>query len=372
MGFAVSVLSFSSAGYGQKSAVALPMKAVCSKHTHIRMSYAKKSRSGCPKEAVTLKWSNSPPLTRTEAIFSRPRSNMMMLCSAVTDSGWHILPDGMKMEKVVYTPEKSSSGKPPLLFIHGSYHGAWCWEELFMPYFVGKGYAVTAVSLRGQGKSDRRDLKIAGTLDSHVADLASVISEFDQPPVVVAHSFGGLLLQAYTSLPGAESRPKISGVCLLASVPPSGNQDIIMRITKKSFMKSMRITWGFITKSFAKSPEACRELFFSNDLPESTLNIYQQKLAECSPVALLDVRTLSKELPLPVVNKAIFPDGKQRAFVGGGLEDCVVDAPAIDEAAAYYNVKPVKWPNVAHDVMLDTRWEQIAQDVAAWLETKTF
>jgi pimeloyl-ACP methyl ester carboxylesterase len=370
MGFGVGILSSSSAGYGLTNAVTLPIKTVCAKYTHTYVPYAMRSRSGYRNETSTLKCSNRASLTRTESLCSKPRNSMIM-CSAVADSGFHTLPDGMKMEKVVYTPETPAPGKPPLLFIHGSYHGAWCWEELFMPYFVGKGYTAAAVSLRGQGKSDRGDLKIAGTLDSHVADLASVIGEFDRPPIVVAHSFGGLLLQAYTSLPGATSRPKISGVCLLASVPPSGNQDIIVRITKKSFMKSMRITWGFITKSFAKSPEACRELFFSNDLPKSTLDMYQKKLAECSPVALLDVRTLSKELPLPPVDEGIFA-GEQKAFVGGGLEDCVVDAPAIDEAAAYYNVKAVKWPNMAHDVMLDTRWEQVAQDVAAWLENETF
>jgi pimeloyl-ACP methyl ester carboxylesterase len=36
---------------------------------------------------------------------------------------------------------------------------------------------------------------VAGTLDSHVKDLSDLIQNFDRPPVVVAHSFGGLILQ---------------------------------------------------------------------------------------------------------------------------------------------------------------------------------
>lgn len=40
--------------------------------------------------------------------------------------------------------------RPPLVFVHGSYHGAWCWRENFMPYFSAAGYDCYAISLRGQ------------------------------------------------------------------------------------------------------------------------------------------------------------------------------------------------------------------------------
>lgn len=44
----------------------------------------------------------------------------------------------------------SPVARPPLLCVHGSYHGAWCWAERFMPYFAARGYDVYAVSLRAQ------------------------------------------------------------------------------------------------------------------------------------------------------------------------------------------------------------------------------
>ena len=43
-----------------------------------------------------------------------------------------------------------------------SYHGAWCWRENFMPYFSAAGYDCYAVSLRGQGGSERGNLKARG------------------------------------------------------------------------------------------------------------------------------------------------------------------------------------------------------------------
>ena len=46
-----------------------------------------------------------------------------------------------------------------------------------------------------QGASDRPDAKAGGTLASHAADLGTLVRALPRPPVVVAHSFGGLVLQ---------------------------------------------------------------------------------------------------------------------------------------------------------------------------------
>lgn len=38
---------------------------------------------------------------------------------------------------------------PPILFLHGAAHGAWCWAEHFMPYMEQQGLECHAVSFRG-------------------------------------------------------------------------------------------------------------------------------------------------------------------------------------------------------------------------------
>ena len=52
-------------------------------------------------------------------------------------------------------------------------------------------------SLCVQGKSDcPQGMEIAGTIDVHSTDLASVVAtEIPQPPVAVGHSVGGLIIQ---------------------------------------------------------------------------------------------------------------------------------------------------------------------------------
>lgn len=41
----------------------------------------------------------------------------------------------------------------PLLFIHGAWHAAWCWDEHFLDFFADQGFRAVAVSLRGHGAS---------------------------------------------------------------------------------------------------------------------------------------------------------------------------------------------------------------------------
>ncbi|BDE15432.1 MULTISPECIES: alpha/beta fold hydrolase [Mycobacterium] len=37
------------------------------------------------------------------------------------------------------------------LLLHGSWHGAWCWDEHFLGYLADRGYACHALSVRGHG-----------------------------------------------------------------------------------------------------------------------------------------------------------------------------------------------------------------------------
>lgn len=46
-------------------------------------------------------------------------------------------------------PPLGTSPLPPLVFIHGSYHAAWCWGEHWMPFLASKGYETYSISLRG-------------------------------------------------------------------------------------------------------------------------------------------------------------------------------------------------------------------------------
>src|SRR4051812_12710578 len=76
----------------------------------------------------------------------------------------------------------------PLLFVHGAWHGAWCWDEHFLDFFANKGYRALAVSLRGHGNSPTSKALRSCSIADYVDDVASVADSLRTPPVVIGHS----------------------------------------------------------------------------------------------------------------------------------------------------------------------------------------
>jgi pimeloyl-ACP methyl ester carboxylesterase len=102
----------------------------------------------------------------------------------------------MKLEIISHEP-KEKRFKTPLLFVHGTGHAAWCWEEHFLPYFAEKGFSSYAVSLRGHGKSEGRENLKWTSVSDYVSDVYQAASQLSLRPVVIGHSLGGLIVQKY-------------------------------------------------------------------------------------------------------------------------------------------------------------------------------
>jgi pimeloyl-ACP methyl ester carboxylesterase len=100
----------------------------------------------------------------------------------------------MKLETITRLPQTQTHATP-LLFIHGMWHGAWCWDEFFLPFFAEHGYRAAALSLRGHAGSEGH---IRGsTIADYVADVEQVARTFETHPVLIGHSMGGFITQKY-------------------------------------------------------------------------------------------------------------------------------------------------------------------------------
>lgn len=101
-----------------------------------------------------------------------------------------------------------------------------------------------------------------------------------------------------------------------------------------------------------------------NVCPVHAMYRFQKQLAACSPTRLLDLKDVNRQVPLAKPAKGSTPP----VFVLGGEDDCVVDVEAVQELAAYYGVQPIVLPQLAHDSMLDTRWQEAAAALKDWLD----
>src|ERR671938_613742 len=81
-----------------------------------------------------------------------------------------------------------SPSRPPILFIHGMFTGAWQFEG-FQHHFAALGYPSHAINLRGHhGSRPVLDLGKVSVLD-YVDDVLPVARALGQP-IVVGHSMG--------------------------------------------------------------------------------------------------------------------------------------------------------------------------------------
>ncbi|WKL03150.1 alpha/beta fold hydrolase [Paenibacillus amylolyticus] len=89
--------------------------------------------------------------------------------------------------------EETTTKKPPLLFVHGAYTGSWMWSK-YISHFVQHGWTCYVMNMRSHYKSRVMDMtKI--TFEDYLEDIREVLAEFNEPPVLIGFSMGGILSQ---------------------------------------------------------------------------------------------------------------------------------------------------------------------------------
>lgn len=76
------------------------------------------------------------------------------------------------------------------VLVHGSFHGAWCWERL-VPLLEARGHSVTTPNLPASG-GDTAPIGNAD-LESYATRIAATIDDLPGRVVLVGHSMGGIV-----------------------------------------------------------------------------------------------------------------------------------------------------------------------------------
>jgi pimeloyl-ACP methyl ester carboxylesterase len=95
--------------------------------------------------------------------------------------------------------DRTDAERIPLMLIHGAWLSARSWES-FADYFGQRGFAVSAPEWprkHGDVEELREDAEeLAGLgLTEIVEHYERLIGELDEPPVLIGHSFGGLIVE---------------------------------------------------------------------------------------------------------------------------------------------------------------------------------
>jgi pimeloyl-ACP methyl ester carboxylesterase len=106
------------------------------------------------------------------------------------------------------------------LLIHGSWHGAWCWERV-VPILEGRDHRVVAIDLPGHGSDRTPFYRI--TMGRYAEAIRRAASAQGEPVLAVGHSMGGFAL----SRAAASSPELFSALVYLSAFVPAPGEHLI-------------------------------------------------------------------------------------------------------------------------------------------------
>jgi pimeloyl-ACP methyl ester carboxylesterase len=260
--------------------------------------------------------------------------------------------------------------RTPVVFIHGLWiHGeSWRpWIELFRR----NGYDAVAAKWPGEAETPEATRKHAAVMPGYgldeVADfITGQLSLFQEKPVLIGHSIGGLLVQ---SLLGRGLG--VAGVAIDAA-PFKGVQDVPLSAIKTTtpvlknplnYNRTLSLTEPQFRLGFASavSEKESRELYHKYAIPGPARPVFQTVTAPLNPRAAtrVDVRN-AKRGPL--------------LLVAGAADHTIPPVMVKGMLKAYRRSRAItdfkEFPNRGHSLIMDHGWKELAEYTLNWLRAK--
>jgi len=241
----------------------------------------------------------------------------------------------------------------PLLFVHGGYHAAWCWDENFLDYFAGKGFRAVAVSLRGHGRSALSKPLRSCSIADYMDDLRAAADQIGSEPVLVGHSMGCFVVQKYL-----EQHP-VAAAVLMAPATARGLRRSVLRMFGSHPWIFVRGSISGRSADLVNTPELARESLFCAHTPEPIVRSCATRMQAESARAGIDqimvIRlrdTRLKAAPMLVL---------------GARDDGMRTMGEVSATARVYRTEAEFFPDMGHNMMLEPGWPAVAERIDGWL-----
>jgi pimeloyl-ACP methyl ester carboxylesterase len=264
----------------------------------------------------------------------------------------------------------NNSTRNAIVFVHGLWLHGESWNN-WIEYFRGNGYAAVAASWPGDAnttEATRRNADaVAGFGVTEIADhIAGQLKAFKQKPILIGHSFGGLLVQ---NLLG---RDRAAAAIAIDPAPIKGVTELPLSTLKSSFpvlgnplnfrravsLTEPQFRFGFTN---AVPEQEARELFAKYAMPAPGRPLFQAATATFNPNSATRVNVANATRgPLLLIS---------------GVEDNTVPPVLVRSTLKAYRKSPAvtelkEFPGRGHSLTIDSGWRELAEYSLTWLKAR--
>jgi alpha-beta hydrolase superfamily lysophospholipase len=255
----------------------------------------------------------------------------------------------------------------PLILIHGAWLSARSWEN-FAGYFASRGFAVSTPEWpRKEGdvealRADAEELRGLG-LTEIVDHYEKLIRELAEPPVLVGHSFGGLIVELL--LDRGLGRAGVA----LSPAPPRG-----ILVLPFSSLKAAAPALAHPSKRHGVvtlTPEEFTYAFVNTFTPEDAAAAYERYAVPETGQIFYEAGLANFQLHSPAEVHFKKADRAPLLIVGAEA-DHTVPASLAHKQYKKYEHSPAKTDFVEfegrpHLLMAADGWEEVAASIDSWL-----
>jgi non-heme chloroperoxidase len=263
----------------------------------------------------------------------------------------------------------NAGGRTPVVFVHGLWLLPSSWDR-WAAVFEEAGFAPLTPGWPDDpetvAEANAHPEVFAGKSVGHVADhFAGLIGELDRKPVVIGHSFGGLITQMIAGRGLAAASVAIDpapfrGVLplpfssLRAARPVLGNP--------ANFHRAVPLTYDQFRYAFANavSEEEAKELYETFAVPAPGEPLFQTAVANINPWTEVKVDTLRADRgPLLIIS------GEKDHTVPWAIANASYKKQARNESAI---TEITELPGRGHALTIDSGWREVADTALAFVK----
>jgi len=264
--------------------------------------------------------------------------------------------------------QANASGKTPVVFVHGLWLLPSSWDR-WCGVFEDAGYSTLAPGWPDdpdtvEAANEHPDVfahKTVGQVADHYAEL---IGQLDRKPVVIGHSFGGLLTQIIAGR-------GLSAVSVAIDPAPfRGVLPLPISVLKSAYpllgspanrSRAVPLTYDQFRFAFANavSEDEARELYDTHAVPAAGAPLFQAATANLNPWTEAKVDSKNPERgPLLIIS------GEKDNTVPWSIATASFKKQKRNEGVT----EIVEIPNRGHSLTIDSGWREVADTVLAFVD----